>query len=92
MIKAASLFESYNMAVEKGYNCIFDNNENIETSVRRELKEELGLDFDFTESRPYFTMNFQKSQEVSTFFRLLTFFFYTFSIFSIFLKKMKKSY
>ncbi len=30
MIKAASLFESYNMAVEKGYNCIFDNNENID--------------------------------------------------------------
>jgi hypothetical protein len=28
LIKAASLFESYNMAVEKGYNCIFDNNEN----------------------------------------------------------------
>lgn len=30
MIKAANLFESYNMAVEKGYNCIFNDNENID--------------------------------------------------------------
>ncbi len=30
MIESAYLFESYNMAVEKGYNRIFDNNENID--------------------------------------------------------------
>jgi len=33
--------------------------ETSKDAARRELKEELGMDFDFTESRPYLTMNFQ---------------------------------